>query len=109
MSVLSQLFGSQTGKVKTIQRGTISITINGGNGAQNTGTLATTVADITKCEVFVIGITYSVSTGSTPSAAPASAIDLTNTTTVTGSVYGAALSSITSGSALLKYQVIEYY
>lgn len=91
MSTLSQFVG---GGIKSIQRGTISIT-TGGGGSISTGTytLSPAATDLTKCRIKNLGMTTN-----TPTTEGSARIELTNTTTVTAYVYSyGVVSSVVVG------------
>lgn len=96
MSNLSQFLG---GGIKSIQRGTISVTLNGSGIGSSTATI--TSVTTTKADISILG--SNVTGGSYPSTFHSARISLTNGTTVTANVSGGPSETIVVG-----YQVVEY-
>lgn len=93
MATLSS-FGSS---IKSIQRGTILIT---SPATSNTATI--TSVDTTKSELTILG---GYQSGTSPSAGlPNAILTLTNSTTLTASIFAAQTPNNT-----IAYQVVEYY
>lgn len=91
MSNSSQFFGG----IKSIQRGTISMT----SGGSTSGTATITSVDTTKTELRLLG----ASNGSVVDTTAISRVVLTNATTVT------ATRSSNSGTTVVSWELTEFY
>lgn len=94
MSNLSQFGG---GGIKSIQRGTVSVSTAAGSG---TGTATITSVNTSKSVVSFLGFTP----GSGFSGVYYGRVELTNATTVTATATGSASATVSVG-----YEVVEFY
>lgn len=100
MSGMNSVF--PPGSIKSIQRGTITLTpAGGGQAATGTYTLSPAAVDLNKCRLRLLGFS---STGTTLGAGEAR-VALTNTTTVTA--YGTAFGG--SPSIVVGFEFEECY
>lgn len=97
MSNLSQFFSG--GGIKSLQRGTISVTLNGSGIGSGTATISSVTT--TKSAVSLMG--SNVTGGSYPSTFHSARVELTNATTVTAAVNGGPSEVIVVG-----YEVVEF-